>query len=35
VTVEANVWAIDGDKRTHIAVMTGTMVPVPIRKANP
>lgn len=35
VTVEANVWAIDGDKRTHIAVMTGTMVPVPIRKAKP
>lgn len=35
MTVEANVWAIDGDRRSHIAVMTGTMVPVPILKENP
>ena len=28
VTVQADVWAEAGDARTHIAVLTGTMVPV-------
>lgn len=31
MTVEANVWAIDRGKRSHIAVMTGTMVPIPAK----
>lgn len=35
MTVEANVWAVDADTRRHIAVMTGTMVPVPIQKETP
>ncbi|MCI2397951.1 PaaI family thioesterase [Aliiroseovarius subalbicans] len=30
MTVEANVWALDGATRSHVAVLLGTMVPVPI-----
>ena len=28
MTVAADVWAVDGPARTHIATLTGTMVPV-------
>lgn len=30
IPVEADVWAVDGDKTTHIARLIGTMVPVDI-----
>ena len=30
VIVRADVFALEGDKETHIAMMTGTMMPVPL-----
>lgn len=30
MTVQADVWAITGDERKHVAVLLGTMVPVPL-----
>lgn len=33
MTVQSDVFAIEGSKRTHIAVLLGTMVPVPLNHA--
>lgn len=35
MTVAADVWAETGTERTHIALLTGTMVPVTPRKESP
>jgi acyl-coenzyme A thioesterase PaaI-like protein len=30
ITVQSEVWAITGDRRKQVAVLLGTMVPVPL-----